>query len=188
MPTRGLSNHQPVFSRISMSQPVFIAGMLKTENLGEEIFSNNHDSHALQSPLEGDLDENGDTENEIAMEVPYYDPRSWVWKAKPSVTFAAVIDELLKEYRYFLEEKSASYQNARATTKKGGLVSKKHDYTSLLNPAGAGELGINTIEGLRLFIYVILSPSGVLRPLSITNEKVDKRKGLLSYVPERCRF
>lgn len=47
-----------------------------TETLREEIFLDDHDFRALQSPLEEDLHENEDHEYENEMEVPYHDPRS----------------------------------------------------------------------------------------------------------------
>lgn len=52
-------------------------------------------------------------------EVPYYDPRSWVWKGKPDATFAVVIDNRpnLEESPRRLQEKPLASQNARGGNK-----------------------------------------------------------------------
>lgn len=121
-------------SRVSTPNQSNIAAKFLPEHSPDE-----NDIHGCRYPLKGDSIQKWHNALHIENEVPYYDPRSWVWKSKPGATFAVVIDEPLKEFRPFLAEKAATRQNARVV---------KHEKQVPPNLVGYKWMALNACRGL----------------------------------------
>lgn len=102
-------------------------------------------------------------------ELPYYDPRSWVWKGKPNATFAVVIDEPRKPSGAHSIKESMSSPKIRPGTLVKVSDSGSRKVMDWLNVTGLHRPHKTSCKGSFLFLSVIFHSFKVMWPLNSKN-------------------